>query len=51
VEERIAKTPADSNNDETRFAPLDFVVTAFLILSVFSGPALAWKLLSAASLG
>jgi len=33
-----------------RFTPLDFVVTAFLILSAFSGPALVWTLL-AASLG
>ena len=51
VEDGITTRPADSNNDETRFTPLDFVVTAFLILSVFSAPALAWTLLSAASLG
>ena len=51
VEDGITTSPADSNHDETRFTPLDFVVTAFLILSVFSAPALAWTLLSAASLG
>ena len=51
VGDGITTRPADSNNDETRFTPLDFVVTAFLILSVFSAPALAWTLLSAASLG
>jgi hypothetical protein len=49
VEEGVSKRPADSNNDETRVTPLDFVVTAFLILSVFAAPALAWTLL--ASLG
>jgi hypothetical protein len=30
---------------------LDFVATAFLILSVFSAPALVWTLVRSASLG
>jgi hypothetical protein len=51
IEEGNTKRRADANNDETRFTAFDFVVTAFLILSVFSGPALVWTLLSAASLG
>jgi hypothetical protein len=41
--------PADSG--EMRFTVLDFVATALLILSVFSGPALLWSLVRAASFG
>ena len=51
VETVIAQRPADSNNDKAQFARLDFVVTAFLFLSVFSAPALVWALLSAPFLG
>jgi hypothetical protein len=51
VGEGVTERQKDSNNNETRFTPLDFVVTAFLILSAFSGPALVWTLLSAPSLG
>jgi hypothetical protein len=40
-----------SDSSETRFTPLDFVATAFLILSVFSAPALVWTLLRSASFG
>jgi hypothetical protein len=52
MEEGITKRrPDPSNSNETQFTPLDFVVTAFLILSAFAGPALVWTLASAASLG
>jgi hypothetical protein len=52
TDETISKRRAEpSDSDEMRFTTFDFVATAFLILSVFSGPALVWSLLRAASLG
>jgi hypothetical protein len=52
TDETISKGRAmSSDSDEMRFTSFDFVATAFLILSVFSGPALVWSLLRAASLG
>ena len=52
TDETISKRRAESSDcDEMRFTSFDFVATAFLILSVFSGPALVWSLLRAASLG
>jgi hypothetical protein len=38
-----------SRTNEPRFTTFDFVATAFLILSVFAGPALVWSLLRSAS--
>jgi hypothetical protein len=50
--ETISKRRAESSDGgEMRFTTLDFVATAFVILSVFTGPALVWSLLRAASLG
>jgi hypothetical protein len=43
--------PASSGSSDTGFTTLDFVATAFLILSVFSAPALVWTLVRSASLG
>jgi hypothetical protein len=52
TDETIGKRRAkSSDSDEMRFTSFDFVAVAFLILSVFSGPALVWSLLRAASLG
>ena len=52
TDETIGKRRAESSgSDEMRFTTFDFVATALLILSVFSGPALVWSLLRAASLG
>src|SRR5271154_3483455 len=52
AEETISKRRAESSdNNEPRFTPFEFVATALLILSVFSGPALVWSLLRSASLG
>jgi hypothetical protein len=52
TDETISKSRAKPPpNGETRFTVLDFVATAFLILSVFSAPALVWSLVRTASLG
>jgi hypothetical protein len=52
TDETISKGRAkSSDSDEMRFTSFDFVAVAFLILSVFSGPAVVWSLLRAASLG
>jgi hypothetical protein len=53
TDETISKRRAQSSDsDEMRFTTFDFVATALLVLSVFSGPALVWSLLmSAVSLG
>jgi len=52
----VSRTIADgraepSGSNELRFTSFDFVATAFLILSVFTAPALVWTLLRSASLG
>jgi hypothetical protein len=52
TDETISKGRAkSSDSDEMRLTSFDFVAVAFLILSVFTGPALVWSLLRAASLG
>jgi hypothetical protein len=52
TDETISKRRAESSDsDEMRLTSFDFVAVAFLIVSVFSGPALVWSLLRAASLG
>jgi hypothetical protein len=52
TDETISKGRAmSSDSDEMRFTSFDFVAGALLILSVFTGPALVWSLLRAASLG
>ena len=52
TDETVSKKRAgSSDSDEVRFTSFDFVAMAFLILSVFTGPALVWSLLRAAPLG
>jgi hypothetical protein len=52
TDETVSKKRAESSDsDEMRFTTFDFVATALLVLSVFSGPALVWSLLRAVSLG
>jgi hypothetical protein len=52
AEESITKRPPKSSGSSgARFTTLDFVATAFLILSVFTAPALVWTMLRSASLG
>jgi hypothetical protein len=51
AEESITKRAPKSSGSEARFTTLDFVATAFLILSVFTAPALVWTMLRSASLG
>jgi hypothetical protein len=52
ADETISKRRAkSSDSDEVRFTSFDLVALAFLILAVFSGPAVVWSLLRAASLG
>jgi hypothetical protein len=50
--ETASKRRAESSDSgEMRFTTLDYVATAFLILSVFAGPALVWSLVRAVSFG
>jgi hypothetical protein len=51
TDESIAKGRPESAGHETGFTTIDFVATAFLILSVFAAPALVWTLLRSASFG
>jgi hypothetical protein len=51
TDESTAKGRPDSAGNETGFTTIDFVATAFLILSVFAAPALVWTLLRSASFG
>jgi hypothetical protein len=52
AEASISKKQAGSSNtSEPRLTTFDWVATTFLILSVFSGPALVWTILRSASLG
>jgi hypothetical protein len=52
AEDSTTKEPEKSSGGiEARFTTLDFVATAFLILSVFTAPALVWTMLRSASLG
>jgi hypothetical protein len=43
--------PQSPSTNDTGFTTIDFVATAFLILSVFATPALVWTLLRSASFG
>jgi hypothetical protein len=51
TDESTAKGRPESAGNETGFTTIDFVATAFLILSVFAAPALMWTLLRSASFG
>jgi hypothetical protein len=52
TDESIAREKAKSSGaSDTGFTTIDFVATAFLILSVFAAPALVWTLLRSASFG
>jgi hypothetical protein len=51
TDESTAKGRPESAGNETGFTTIDFVPTAFLILSVFAAPALVWTVLRSASFG
>jgi hypothetical protein len=51
TDESTAKGRPEFAGNETGFTTIDFVATAFLILSVFAAPALMWTLLRSASFG
>jgi hypothetical protein len=51
AEKSLAKGRSGPAGSETGFTTLDFVASAFLILSVFTVPALVWTLLRSASFG
>jgi hypothetical protein len=51
AEKSLVTARSGPAGNETGFTTLDFVATAFLILSVFTAPALVWTLLRSASFG
>jgi hypothetical protein len=51
TDESTAKDRSKPAGNETGFTTIDFVATAFLILSAFAAPALMWTLLRSASFG
>jgi hypothetical protein len=52
TDENIATGRAQpSSTNDTALTTIDFIATAFLILSVFAAPALVWTLLRTASFG
>ena len=51
TDESVARRAQPSSTNDTGFTTIDFVATAFLILSVFAAPALVWTLLRSASFG